>query len=165
MPKSKAVILEDQVVKRQKFIQDLIDFSHEVVREKGRILKREVHSCYITTESALKDFFGFSFYCYGAYSMHGGHEMSIWYKQPQSKGAPKLVLEIKWWDVKKLEVSCFEEDKFWQRAICSVIKNKKKYFDRWDEAILQKAEKAKEVKSEREHMDQIQKESKRLAIK
>ncbi len=121
--------LAQQIVARQKFIEEVLGFVRLIVSERGHVLRREVHHWQTVTEIELKDFAGFSFYTYGLYSQFGGEmaKAKVWYRATESESHDsEPVLEVEWWDIKQCNVKRFDPSMGWQRSIRRLIKNKDK---------------------------------------
>ena len=118
-----AETLAKQVAERQKFIEEIVSYVSSLAARRGRVLRKEVHSCHTTTEIELKNFAGFSFYTYGSYTMFGGETVKVWH-HPNSKEIPaEPVFEVEFWDIAKCTVQHFNLSTDWQEAIRKLMAN------------------------------------------
>ncbi len=119
--------LAKRIAERQEFLEEVIRFVVSTLERSGRVIDREVHDWYTETTRKLNNLKGFSLYHYGSYSMFGGEDIKVWYHPRRGKATEAdLVLEVQWWDIKKLEVKSFSESKSWQKSLKNLMKNQEK---------------------------------------
>lgn len=152
-------VLAKKVRVRQKFVEEIIGFAEEIVRECGKELSYRQGSCHTSITAELKNVTGFSFFTDGAYSMMGGHGVKIWYRSDSETGEPKLVFDVEYWDIKDCKVGQFDPSPLWQRAIWRLVKKKTKTVERFRR---EKQEKKARDKEEYERQVKLQAANRKL---
>ncbi len=88
------------IVERQKFVEKVIRFVHELLNAEGKVLKRETHSCHMYSLRELQ-LEGFKFMDEGSLTMYGGDVVTISFNG-------WLVFEVKYHDIEEAEVLQFD---------------------------------------------------------
>jgi len=88
------------IVQRQKFVEKVIQFVHDLLRAKGSTIKYEQHSAH-TYHLREMEFDGFKFQDEGSFTMFGGDGVTIWYKGWK-------VFEVEYHDLKEVTVKEFD---------------------------------------------------------
>ena len=145
---SNAVLVE-QIVIRQKFVEDVIRYTSSVLFEKGKVISRIVHRGCTTIERELKDD-DFLFYHCRRDFLDSGETVRVWHCIGSDSSLRQLVLEVEWWDVKGCKVKHFEASMYWQDAIRLRIEEMDLELQRKKEE-KENEEKAKAIKALREN--------------
>jgi hypothetical protein len=88
------------IAERQRYVEKVIRFVHDLLNAKGKVLKHETHSSHMYSLRELK-FEDFTFTDEGSFTMFGGDEVTICYKS-------WLVFQVKYHDIKEAEVEQFD---------------------------------------------------------
>ncbi len=91
---------EKLIAERQKFIEKVIRFVHELLNAEGKVLKHETHSSHYYRLREL-EFEGFRFRDEGSFTMFGGDEVVIYFQGWK-------VFEVRYHDIKEAEVKEFD---------------------------------------------------------
>lgn len=91
---------EKLVAERQKFVEKVISFVHDLLRVKGSTIKYEEHSAH-TYHLREMEFQGFKFQDEGSFTMFGGDGVTIWYQGWK-------VFEVEYHDLKEVTVKEFD---------------------------------------------------------
>jgi|HubBroStandDraft_1064217.scaffolds.fasta_scaffold132079_5 hypothetical protein len=88
------------IAERQRYVEKVIRFVHDLLNAKGKVLKHETHSSHMYSLRELK-FEDFTFTDEGSFTMFGGDEVTIHYKD-------WLVFQVRYHDIKEVEVQQFD---------------------------------------------------------
>ena len=88
------------IAERQKFVEKVIRFVHDLLTAKGKVLKHETHSAHMYSLREM-EFEGFKFQDEGSFTMFGGDGVTIWYRG-------WLVFEVEYHDLKEVTVKEFD---------------------------------------------------------
>lgn len=152
--------LAKQVEKRQRWLEEVIDFSSGLLSKCGQVLFYQEHSCHTTMTQELKGFHGFSFWSHGAYTMFGGEKLKVWFHNT-------LVLEIEWWDTQTLHVQVFDPSMAWRRKLTALM-GKRGVVSAW--AAAERAKLDKKTAAEKQQLEhkrelgRLQEEATRLLL-
>jgi hypothetical protein len=91
---------EKLIAERQKFVEKVIRFVHELLNAEGKVLKRETHSSHMYALREM-EFEGFRFRDEGSFTMFGGDEVVVYFQGWK-------VFEVKYHDIKEAEVKEFD---------------------------------------------------------
>jgi len=144
--------LEKVISKKNKWLNKIIDFLQEVVREHGKKVDYRQGSSHTYIKYELHNVRGFSFMTEGSFTMYGGDGVKIWYQS--SPQVPKQeVLHLEWWNPKEIYVRVSIDEKKWVGAFKKLMKDKKKIFPTPDQKEKQKKQDEKKVQDQRfEHV-------------
>jgi hypothetical protein len=156
--------LVSKVVQRQKLVEAIIDFVQFITEKKGKVLSRSVHSGHTQTERELKNFFGFSFYTYGHYTMFGGEEVKVWYHPKDKKLPPELVFEVEWWEILKCNVKHFDPSPEWLAALKKLMEDRSRVVAKAEKAEQRKAAEEEKNRKDQAAMKTVQEDAKRLGL-
>jgi hypothetical protein len=91
---------EKLIAERQKFVEKVIRFVHDLLTAKGKVLKHETHSSHMYSLREL-EFEGFRFRDEGSFTMFGGDEVTIYFQGWR-------VFEVEYHDMKEVSVKEFD---------------------------------------------------------
>lgn len=126
--------LARQIKARKDFLNKVVNSVTKLVREYGRVTKRDQGSSNTRVVSELRNFGNFTFETDLGQTMFGGNTIRVWYHPNKSfrKDGLDSAWDKEWQPVLNIyyqtdyKVINFDEQREWQRALFRVLKNKER---------------------------------------
>ncbi len=137
--------LEEKIAERKTLIKKIVEFAEEIIRERGRVISRDVSGDHIKIKSELTGFYLFDFCSITGQTCFGGDSFTISFDG-------KLVFSI-YFQVsidKEIKVNDFENDTDWLNKLQYVMDHKEEII-----AKIEKEKKEEEMKKQREREAEI----------
>lgn len=143
----------EQLVKkvrvRKEFLDKIINSITELVREYGRVTRREQGSSHTRVVMELRNFGNFTFETDLGQTMFGGNAVRVWHHPGKSfrEGGLDAAWDKEWKPVLDVyfqtdyQVGAFDEETDWQKALIYVLKNQRRVARENRDAVLKRSQK------------------------